>query len=55
MAQRDMGRANLRHLDRVAASPYAAPYLRARCARQATECRSVVALVTAIVRLAGTA
>lgn len=48
-AQIRKGRSNLRHLDRVAVSPYAAPYLRERCARQATECRAAVALVSAFV------
>lgn len=40
--------ANLRHLDAVARSRHAAPYLRARCADQAVQARAAAALAFAL-------
>jgi hypothetical protein len=52
MAKKNHGAANLRHLDAVARSPYAAPYMRARCAEQAAQCRAGVAIVCGLLAIA---
>jgi hypothetical protein len=55
MAKKNHGAANLRHLDAVARSSYAAPYLRARCAEQAAQCRAGVAIVRGLLAIAALA